>query len=60
MDVLELHKEFKELCLSYQELVDRKFELITALEEVEEVEQLLLQKIEVNRDEYINALLQTH
>lgn len=60
MDVLELHKEFKDLCLMYQELVDKKFELIAALEQVEEVEQEILHKIEVNRDEYINALLTCH
>lgn len=60
MDVLELHKEFKELCISYQELVDQKFEMITALEQIEEVEQELLKQIEANRDEYINALLSVH
>lgn len=60
MDVLELHKEYKDLCLMYQELVDKKVELIAALEQVEEVEQEILHKIEVNRDDYINELLSVH
>lgn len=60
MDALELHKEFKELCTMYQELVEHKFELFMALEQVEEVEQEILGKIETNRDLYIEALLTAH